>query len=150
MTHPTIINALRAEIKRLEDKRREIDEQRGSLVATLRYFESLEEDALAPLPQSEQPDQSRVSSENLPDEIYAILTAERPMHRRAIHDRLVERGVRIAGRDPVNNVGAHLSLDPRFRSVGRGMWDLAEPNDRDTPEDTEAQAEFDEEDEVPW
>lgn len=75
--------------------------------------------------------------------------------------------MRIPGQSPINNVGAHLSLDPRFMSVGRGVWDLADPQEHDEPshpepfdfddeadqqghvlEDDDDQA--DEEDNVPW
>ena len=110
---------------------------------------------------------SRVS--NLGDAIHEVLTAERPLHRRQVYERLVEMGMTIPGQDPVNNVGAHLSLDPRFMSVGGGVWDLADPPERDESgrpepvdfedgtgrpgralEDDDDQYEGDEEDSVPW
>lgn len=112
-----------------------------------------------------RPEQSRTS--NLGDAIYQILRAERPLHRQEVHRRLEEMGMRIPGQSPINNVGAHLSLDPRFTSVGRGVWDLADPPQDDEPsrpepfdfddetdqqghvlEDDDDQA--DEEDNVPW
>ena len=112
-----------------------------------------------------RPEQSRAS--NLGDAIYQILTAEHPLHRQEVHRRLEEMGMRIPGQSPINNVGAHLSLDPRFMSVGRGVWDLADPPQDDEPsrpepfdfddeadqqghvlEDDDDQA--DEEDNVPW
>ena len=64
------------------------------------------------------------------DAMAEILRKESPLHRRELHDRLVEMGVSVGGRDPVNNVGAHLSADDRFRNVGRGMWDLTSPYER--------------------
>ncbi len=64
------------------------------------------------------------------DAMAEILRQEGPLHRREVHDRLVEMGVSVGGRDPVNNVGAHLSTDDRFRNVGRGMWDLSSSSDR--------------------
>ena len=84
---------------------------------------------------------------SLDDAIFAVLSAERPMHRSDIHDRVVEMGVKVRGLNPVNNVTAHMSLDPRFHSVGGGMWDLVDPpaaNEDDTQDDE------DEEDNVPW
>ena len=84
---------------------------------------------------------------SLDDAIFAVLSAERPLHRSDIHDRVVEMGVKVRGLNPVNNVTAHMSLDPRFHSVGGGMWDLVDPpaaNEDDT-QDSE-----DEEDNVPW
>lgn len=119
------------------------------------------------LPARDESEEARVS--NLGDAIYQILTAERPLHRRQVHERLVEMGRTIPGRDPVNNVGAHMSLDPRFMSVGGGVWDLAGPPEHDESgrpepvdfddetgrpgrelEDDDDQYEGDEEDSVPW
>ena len=74
---------------------------------------------------------------DLRNAIADILASDGPLHRREIHDRLLEMGVRIGGRDSVNNVGAHLSIDQRFRNVGRGMWDLTEPPPRDAKESSE-------------
>ena len=84
----------------------------------------------------------------LDDAIFAVLSAERPMHRSDIHDRVVEMGVKVRGLNPVNNVTAHMSLDPRFHSVGGGMWDLVDPPAANEDDDT--QDEEDEEDNVPW
>lgn len=106
---------------------------------------------------------------DLRNAIADILASEGPLHRRVVHDRLVEMGVHIGGRDPVNNVGAHLSIDPRFRNVGSGIWDLNEPRPpdaKDQPEQLDANSisgdtsdgfsanhdpdDSDEEDNVPW
>lgn len=119
MTNPSTINDLRAALKELEEKKRKIDEQYRNVAAVLQYFE---ESMGGPHP---PPDQSRTS--NLGDAIYEILSIERPLHRQEVHDRLKEMGMKIPGRDSVNNVGAHLSLDPRFKSVGGGVWDLTDP-----------------------
>ena len=80
-----------------------------------------------------------------------ILRREGPLHRREIHDRLVEMGVHVGGRDPVNNVGAHLSTDERFRNVGRGMWDLASSGSSVESEDLgDSGEESEDEDSVAW
>ena len=91
---------------------------------------------------------------NLDDAIYAVLSAERPLHRRDIHDRVREMGVAIRGKDPVGNVSAHMSLDPRFQSVGGGLWDLVQPptaenDNRNQPDDSQDDDDEREED-VPW
>ena len=98
------------------------------------------------------------SSESLRDVIHEILSDEHPLHRREVHARLAERGVRVAGQDPVNNVGAHLSLDDRFMSLGGGLWDLVEQPDGSSRiessnfEVTDGNDELEDEDEddVPW
>ena len=116
MTNESTISDLRAAIQRLEAEKREIEKQHRALVTTLRYFENPEQ-ASAPESRRIDKDMGTVMSE--------ILSREGPLHRREIHDRLVEIGVRIGGRTPINNVGARLSTDSRFKNVGRGMWDLA-------------------------
>ena len=65
------------------------------------------------------------------DAMASMLAREGPLHRQEIHDRLVETGIRIGGRNPVNNVGARLSRDPRFMRFGEGVWGLAELSTRD-------------------
>lgn len=47
-----------------------------------------------------------------------------PMHYGDIHKALEERGVKVPGQDPRKNVGAHLSNDERFESLGSGRWQL--------------------------
>ena len=60
------------------------------------------------------------------DEMERIFESEgRPLHFKDIYQMLRERGVRVAGEDPVKNTGAHLSLDDRFLSSGSGIWELA-------------------------
>ena len=133
MTNPSTINDLRAALKELEEKKRKIDEQYRNVAAALRYFE---ESKKGPHPPPEES-----STSNLGDAIYEILSTERPLHRREVHNRLVEMGMKIPGRDSVNNVGAHLSLDPRFKRVERGVWDLADPPVRDERDERRARFE---------
>ena len=72
-------------------------------------------------------------------------------------------GVHVGGQDPINNVGAHLSIDPRFTNVGRGVWGLATQDDTEPgifgtePEgesdslfDNQVEDDSDEEDKVAW
>ena len=133
MTNPSTINDLRAALKEIEEKKRKIDEQYRNIAAALRYFE---ESKKGPHPPPEES-----STSNIGDAIYEILSTERPLHRREVHNRLVEMGMKIPGRDSVNNVGAHLSLDPRFKSVGGGVWDLSDPPVRDESEGARARTE---------
>ena len=72
-------------------------------------------------------DSAPSESGKLDDAIFAVLSAERPLHRRVIYNRVVEMGVTVRGEHAINNLGAHMSHDPRFRSLGGGMWDLVDP-----------------------
>ncbi len=88
---------------------------------------------------------------DLHDAIFAVLSAERPLHRRAIYDRVRDMGVTVRGENPVNNVSAHMSLDPRFQSVGGGLWDLTQPPTAETGNhQNDSQDEEEGEEDVPW
>ena len=87
----------------------------------------------------------------LHDAIFAVLSAERPLHRRDIYERVLEMGVTVRGENPVNNVSAHMSLDPRFQSLGGGLWDLAQPPATETDNHPNDPQDDDEgEEDVPW
>ncbi len=120
MTSPSTIRDLRAALEELEEKKREIDEQYRNVAAALRYFE---ESVQGPRPQTEE-----ASTSNLGDAIYEVLTADRPLHRRKVYERMVEMRINVGG---LPSVDSQLSRDPRFRNVGKGMWDLSEPPARD-------------------
>ena len=48
-----------------------------------------------------------------------------PMHRKDIFNALVDRGLHVGGKDPINNLGAILSRNGAdFESYGNGMWGL--------------------------
>ena len=164
MAYESTIDDLKAAIAGLESERRRIDEKLGALDVCLRYFESRQTGADQPSPQPEAPREvltklprpprrrfgipKITEPDNNPrDAIAEILAAEGPLHRREIHDRLVSLGVPIGGQDPINNVGAHLSIDSRFENVGRGMWQLSEPGDPVDGGDSDMDGE---EEDVPW
>ena len=148
MTNESTLSDLRAAISRLEAEKRQIEERHRALVTTLRYFENAESSEGRP----EQEPQHRRADNDLRNAMAAILASEGPLHRRVIHDRLVEMGVHIGGRDPVANVGAPLSRDPRFRKLGDGVWDLTdrtETSQLDTL-DYSGEEDLNEEDSVAW
>ena len=169
ITSASTISDLKAAIGRLETEKRRIEKQHRALVTTLQYFENPElmaeppaELSSSPIPTqgylesservlpARRPRTTELSDSTMRDTMSEILGREGPLHRSVIHDRLVEMGVRIRGRNPVNNVGAHLSIDPRFKNVGRGMWDLSEPDeDPAEPEQSGADREG-EEDSIAW
>ena len=135
----TAIGGIDEEIRGIDERKAELLRQRGALVTTLRFFGGDDADLSPPAP-------SDGKSGGLNDAIFAVLSAERPLHRRDIHDRVVEMGVNVRGRDPVSNVTAHMSHDPRFHSVGGGMWDFVDP----PPNGDDTQDQEEEEDNVPW
>ncbi len=62
----------------------------------------------------------------LRNEMVEILRDEgKSLHYSEIFDRLTARGIAVSGKDPKRNVGAHLSNDDRFESLGNGEWGLA-------------------------
>ena len=131
MSNQSTINALKDAIQEMEERKRQIDADHRALVATLRYFERQEQGPQVLQPSSRSEDghySSSQSSNELRDAMYDILSVEGPLHRMEIHRRLTEKGVHVPGRDPINNVGAHLSFDDRFENVGRGVWGLVNPS----------------------
>ena len=92
--------------------------------------------------------QSATSSNAMREAVVDILSSERPLHRRAIYQRLLDRGIHVGGRSPVNNLGAHMSADPRMKSNGNGYWTLAAET-TDSKGQLEPVEEYDDED-VPW
>lgn len=61
------------------------------------------------------------------DKVLAVLQEEgNPLHYKVILQKLQEKGIEVHGKDPRNTLLAHLSQDPRIKSLGRGFWGLAE------------------------
>ena len=142
MVNDSTIDVLKEVIRRLEAEIGEIERQRDGLVMALRYLEDSGEASTPP---------RRRTEKGMRDAMAEILAEEGPMGRQEIHDRLVERRVHVGGRDPVNNVGAHLSIDPRFKGFGRGMWGLAPSGSSVESEDLGYSGEESEdEDSVAW
>ena len=119
MGNESILRDLRANVKDLEAKKREIDKEVESLHVVIRIYER----------NGQSPDTLNKDSfaERIGTAIYGILHDEGgPLHRSEIHGRIQEQGIHVGGKKPVNSVGSYLSLDDRFVNVARGMWDLAE------------------------
>ena len=98
---------------------------------------------------------ARQRTENgMRDAVLEILAKEGPLGRQKIYERLVEQGVQVGGRDPVNNVGAHLRSDPRFKRVERDQWALSSAGESERFEDAlksgHGRDELEEEDSVAW
>jgi len=120
MSKGSTIKDLRAKAKQLEARKREIDKNVEAIYTILRVFEQSQIGEVIT---------DRLSSyaQELTNAMYDILISKRPLHRKSIFDRLTVRGIHVGGQIPVNTVGSYLSIDDRFKNVGRGMWDLAHP-----------------------
>lgn len=112
-----MLKRLREALERIEAERARIDKQAEAFKQVIAYFETIEEEDEAP---------ARVSpAKAITNEMWRILEeAREPLHYQLIYERLKERGVAVPGKEPARNVGAHLSNDPRFENVGRGLWGL--------------------------
>ena len=184
MADESTINDLRAALKSVEEERRQLDELYQALITTLSYFEGLDRTEGQPGDVVSSPARSlrgilqgiRTRGEgrrqrnagDIRDAMEEALKNEGPLHRRELYERLVERGWSLGAEDPLGYVSSRLSTDPRFESLGNGMWGLAgalneaEPpnsygdsgddddNDDDSVDDGEDSNTEEEEDSVPW
>ena len=123
-----VINELRAahdrltsEIEELDEARRQKVEQRRSIEVTLRMFKG--QNTVASNLEEGHAD-TVTTDAGLNDAIYELLHRNGPLHRREIFDRLIQSSMTIGGQSPINTMAAHLSHDPRFKSVGDGRWGL--------------------------
>lgn len=138
----TAIGGIDDEINGMDERKAELQEKRRALVTALEIITG--EDAV---PDSPRPAVRALPASEIPDAIYSILEESGTLHRTDIFERLKSMGAKIGGQNPLNNMGGYLSRDPRFRSLGGGMWDLGDP-----PQTTgdDSQDEEDEEENVPW
>lgn len=51
-----------------------------------------------------------------------LMEAGRPLKTSEIHEKLTQRGIEIPGKDPRNNLSAHLSRNDAFIHQGDGWW----------------------------
>jgi len=95
----------------------EIDKQAEALRVTHEYLAQLHDEAQA---------ETAVPAKSLRNEMVQILRdTGKPLHYTELRNQLENRGVSINGVDKAKTVGAHLSNDPRFKKLGKGMWALA-------------------------
>ena len=113
------------QLEALKSLRDELDDE-------IRCLEQILE--LTPYDPSRVPTEGTHSAE-LRDAIVEALTEERPLHRRAILSYVqTVKGVYVGGNVPLRTLAAHLSNDPRFKSVGNGEWTLTtEPSNQRLP-----------------
>ena len=118
MSRMGTLRDLQSMAMRLENTKREVDDQLAALHTVIRMYE---QDAGSNNVEYHPSSYAR----ELTDAMHDILEKHGPLHRNVIYDRVRERGIHIGGAKPVNSIGSYLSTDTRFKNVGKGMWDLA-------------------------
>jgi seryl-tRNA synthetase len=103
----------------LEFKQRKINALQWAIQATpdnVTSLSSFEEDGFT----------SR-SPRDIKDNIADILAEQNgELHYKHIYDKLLSRGIRIPGKDPLQNLLSYLSRDERFVRVDKGTYTLTE------------------------
>ena len=97
----------------------------NALQITIREIEAVDDDMFA------KP-QKGTFREGITEAMRDVLK-DGPLHRNAILERIQERSIHVGG--GIRTVGAYLSVDHRFKNVGKGIWALAEspPDDMPSP-----------------
>lgn len=109
-------------VKQLTDNLEKLRAQRAALDERIHAYELTLADFVRDGEQEERP---RQTGGILTNEIWKVLRdVGSPMHYKDVCARVQERGFPVPGTNPANNVGAHMSADPRFENVGRGTWAL--------------------------
>ena len=105
---------LRTTLAKLEAERDRMTQEAESFRRVIAYYEGhpLELETLPPKEARNQ------AMQILQDET-------KPLHYKEIYEHLLKRGIRVGGQMPAKNLGAQMSQDSRFVSLGRGMWGLA-------------------------
>jgi len=110
-------------LKQLKQRVAELEAQRAALELDIQSYYRVIADQEG---RSEPQGRAVTVAKAVVNEMVHILDAAgEPLHYREIYKRLRDRGLEVAGQDPLKNTGAHLSADQRFVSDGRGHWRLA-------------------------
>ena len=127
MSTQAAIRRLKQAVKTFEAQGTEIQKRREAAEIMIAYLEN-EQDQIPVAP--------RNKSKVVRHAIYAVLNdAGLPLHRKEIYERMKARGISIESKDPVHNLGVHLSVDPRFSFVKNepGVWELVPGLNGQTP-----------------
>ena len=109
MSTQAAIRRLKQAVKTFEAQGAEIQKRREAAEIMIAYLEN-EQDQIPVAP--------RNKSKAIRDAIYRVLNdAGMPLHRKLIYGRIKAGGISIESKDPVHNLGVHLSVDPRFSFV---------------------------------
>lgn len=111
-----VIQSLQAKALELDALYEKVVKQRNALYEVIRLYEQ----------NSDNTDMNAAPThgEEITSTIEQLLIAEQPLHRSVILERVQSKDIYIGGNSPMNAISSYLSLDPRFKPVGRGMWAL--------------------------
>ena len=62
--------------------------------------------------------------EEITNAMHDILEASGPLHRKIILEQLYARGIHVGG--GIHTVGSYLSVDKKFKNIGKGIWALTD------------------------
>jgi hypothetical protein len=110
-----LLRKLHETLAQIEAERDRLAQQAEHFRSVIAYYEA----------QAGAAENQAAGPRTLKNDLWHILQAAGgPLHYKDLYQRLRARGVHVPGTDPARNVGAHLSADPRFVSLGGGMWGL--------------------------
>ena len=118
-----MIRELATELGRLIEQRDSLNDRIAMFQGVMKVYMEKEQEESRAASDSRQLTEARLLRDALHN--YLSLTG-RPMNRRELLQYVVDMGIHVNGENPLNNIGAHMSNDARFESLGEGMWGLRE------------------------
>ena len=124
MKREETLKVLNRILRKKEDEMERLQASIDAMRITIREVESVDDDEVT------TPQQGTYKKE-LTDAMSSILAEYGPLHRTVILDKLQARGHHIGG--GVRTIGSYLSMDDRFKNVGKGMWALVTSPENQSP-----------------
>ena len=122
VSRTTLLRELRIELDQTRRQHAESAEHTARLAKAVEHLEGVIEHLGANASEPEMLSQPAKTVRNAMLDIFREHGA--PLHYKDLHRLLLERNVEVNGKDPARTVGAHLSNDQRFKSLGAGFWGL--------------------------
>ena len=122
MGNSITLRSLREKAIEIEARFDQLRQERDALHIVLKMFE----DDNASVNGPEEP----TLKEEITNAMEEIFKNEQPLHRTEILRQVRDKGIFIGGRRPLNSISSYLSIDPRFKVFGRGLWGLARQPDK--------------------
>ena len=126
MQRGMIIKGLKAIVTERENELRELDANREELIGRIQGLHAAIKEVECSTMNTVTRPQTGTYREQITDVVEQVLQIERPLHRSVILKRVKDLGVYMGPTNPMSSLGAYLSLDDRFSTVGKGVWTLTE------------------------